>query len=78
MTSEQLAVICLPVFWLWIRRSAFSIFPEEEYSVQTMKLAKEQGRLTLIHIPMEPIGYPEVNPGKNPIWFNMMSGRLKK
>jgi len=25
----QLAVICLPVFWLWIRRSAFPSFPKK-------------------------------------------------
>ncbi len=56
----------------------FSIFPEEEYSVQTMKLAKEQGRLTLIHIPMEPIGYPEVNPGKNPILVQYDERQIEK
>jgi len=45
----------------------FAIFPDEPYSVETMKRATRQGRETIIHVPMEPIGYPSVNPGKNPI-----------
>ena len=60
------------------REVCFSIFPDEEYSVQTMKLANEQGRLTLIHIPMEPIGYPEVNPGKNPILVQYDAHQIDK
>lgn len=43
-----------------------------------MKLAKEQGTLTLIHIPMEPIGYPEVNPGKNPILVQYDERQIEK
>ncbi len=56
----------------------FAIFPDEQYSVQTMNLAKEQGRITIIHIPMEPIGYPEVNPGKNPILVQYDTHQIDK
>lgn len=45
----------------------FAIFPDEPNSVETMKRATRQGRETIIHVPMEPIGYPSVNPGKNAI-----------
>lgn len=45
----------------------FAIFPDEPYSELTMRLAKQQERDMLVHVPMEPIGYPSVNPGKNAI-----------
>jgi polysaccharide deacetylase 2 family uncharacterized protein YibQ len=53
------------------REVSFAIFPEMQYSVQTMDLAYKQGRETLIHVPMEPIGYPNVDPGSNPILVQM-------
>ena len=56
----------------------FAIIPDEQFSVQTMDLAKEQGRLAIIHIPMEPIGYPEVNPGKNPILVQYDAHQIDK
>ena len=45
----------------------FAIFPDEENSVTTMQRATAQGRESIIHVPMEPIGYPRVNPGPNAI-----------
>lgn len=45
----------------------FAIFPDEVNSQSTMHRATRQGRETLIHVPMEPIGYPSVNPGKNAV-----------
>ena len=45
----------------------FAIFPDEPHSVATMQRASRQGRDTIIHVPMEPIGYPRINPGDNAI-----------
>jgi len=45
----------------------FAIFPDEAHSLATMQRATRQGRETLIHVPMEPIGYPRINPGENAI-----------
>ena len=56
----------------------FAILPDETYSVLTMEKAKEQGRTTIIHIPMEPIGYPEVNPGKNAILVQYEDRQIDK
>jgi len=56
----------------------FAIFPDEPYSVATMQKAKAQGRTTIIHVPMEPIGYPNVNPGKNAIFVQYNESKIDK
>ena len=56
----------------------FAILPDEAYSVLTMEKAKAQGRTTIIHIPMEPIGYPEVNPGENAILVQYDARQIDK
>lgn len=49
----------------------FAIFPNEKNSIETMQMAHNMGRETLIHVPMEPLNYPNVNPGKDPILVTM-------
>ncbi len=49
----------------------FAIFPNEKNSIQTMQMAHNMGRETLIHVPMEPLNYPNVNPGKDAILVTM-------
>jgi len=56
----------------------FAIFPDEPNSVLTMHKAKAQGRTTIIHTPMEPIGYPNVNPGKNAIFMQYSAAQIDK
>lgn len=56
----------------------FAIFPEEANSISTMQRATAQGRDTIIHVPMEPIGYPRVNPGKNAILVQHKEDRIEK
>lgn len=56
----------------------FAIFPDEANSVATMQRAKAQGRTTIIHVPMEPIGYPSVNPGKNAILVQYNESQIEK
>ncbi len=57
---------------------SFAIFPDEPHSVETMQRAKAQGRTSLIHIPMEPIGFPSVNPGKNAILVQFDNAQIDK
>jgi len=45
----------------------FSILPDLRYSRTVMERAVEMGREVMLHIPMEPVGYPRNNPGNNPI-----------
>ena len=56
----------------------FAIFPDEKYSTLTMQKARSQGRETLIHVPMEPIGYPRIDPGKNAILLQHTEAQIKK
>lgn len=56
----------------------FAIFPDEPHSVATMQRASKQGRETIIHVPMEPIGYPRINPGKNAILLQHNPAQISK
>ncbi len=56
----------------------FAIFPEEPNSVQTMQTATGMGRECLIHVPMEPLGYPRVNPGDNAIFVHLKEHGIQR
>ncbi|MDD4560582.1 MAG: divergent polysaccharide deacetylase family protein [Candidatus Cloacimonetes bacterium] len=56
----------------------FAIFPDEKNSESTMHRATAQGRETIIHVPMEPIGYPRVNPGSNAILVQHSEEKIAK
>lgn len=56
----------------------FAIFPDAPYTDQTVRLANRQGRDYIIHVPMEPIGYPKVNPGKNAILAQHNEAQVRK
>jgi uncharacterized protein len=43
----------------------FAILPGEAQAARVAKLAHQQGREVLIHIPMEPQSYPVVDPGED-------------
>ncbi len=56
----------------------FAIFPDQKHSVTTMQRASSQGRETLIHVPMEPIGYPRINPGENAILVQHSDSQISR
>ncbi|MBC8526447.1 MAG: divergent polysaccharide deacetylase family protein [Candidatus Cloacimonetes bacterium] len=56
----------------------FSILPELSYSQEVMQKAYNQGRETFIHIPMEPISYPQNDPGKNAIFVHLSEEEIEK
>lgn len=43
----------------------FSVLPGEAHAREVAEHAHQRGREVLIHLPMEPEGYPEVNPGND-------------
>lgn len=55
----------------------FAIFPGVKNSIYTMEQAHAQGRESIIHVPMEPIGYPQVNPGKDAIFVHMKEQEIR-
>ncbi|MBW6513924.1 MAG: divergent polysaccharide deacetylase family protein [Candidatus Syntrophosphaera sp.] len=56
----------------------FAIFSGMKNSIATMEQAHQQGRETLVHVPMEPINYPRVNPGDNPILVQMSKAEVDR
>jgi hypothetical protein len=55
-----------------------AILPDQRYSELVMTKGVESGHETLIHIPMEPISYPQNNPGKNAIFVHLSEREIKK
>ena len=47
---------------------AFSIFPGERHTAWTAQQATEKNHGVMVHLPMEPIGYPEHKPGPDAIF----------
>lgn len=56
----------------------FSILPELPFSQVVMQKADNQDRETMIHIPMEPISYPQNDPGDNAIFVDLTSKEIRK
>lgn len=42
---------------------AFAVLPHEPHAQKVARMVKEKGKILLLHMPMEPHGYPEVKPG---------------
>ena len=55
-----------------------AIFPNMPYSNLTMLKAQERNMEALIHVPMEPIGYPAVNPGKDAILVQLSAAEIER
>ena len=45
----------------------FSVLPDLEYSREAVELIRKGGREFLVHLPMEPLHYPAVDPGPGPL-----------
>jgi len=56
----------------------FAIMPDLAYSEEIMQKAYNQGRETIIHVPMEPETYPKDDPGKNAIFVDLSENEIKK
>jgi len=48
-----------------------SILPESPYHVEIAKYAHKMGKCIMLHLPMEPIQYPAVNPGPGALLSSM-------
>ncbi len=54
-----------------------SILPFQKYSKEAAYIAKRNGWEIMIHLPMEPINYPEKNPGHKALMLNMSPDELR-
>lgn len=48
----------------------FSIFPGERHTAWTARRATKKNHGVMVHLPMEPVGYPEHNPGPDAIFVD--------
>jgi hypothetical protein len=56
----------------------FSVLPFQNHSREVMALARARGREVMLHMPMEPEGYPQVNPGRGALLVSMRSRDIHK
>lgn len=57
---------------------AFSVWPYSTHRTATVRLARESGNDILVHQPMEPQGWPTVNPGKGSVYMNMTRQDIRR
>lgn len=69
-TARALLAIDLPV--------TFAILPWNERAPQVAELAHQAGREVLIHMPMEPQGYPATKPGPEALLISLNDGELRR
>jgi polysaccharide deacetylase 2 family uncharacterized protein YibQ len=60
----------------WHLPLTFSIFPFAPYSKTLAEEAHRRGKEVILHLPMEPHGYPEIRPGEGVLLQEMDEARL--
>jgi polysaccharide deacetylase 2 family uncharacterized protein YibQ len=55
----------------------FSVLPGYRKSKAAAEAVLAKGKELLLHLPMEPHGYPGINPGKDPILVDLSEGEIK-
>ena len=68
--AKQLLAIGQPV--------SFSILPIEPHAAEVARLAHEAGREVMLHVPMEPHGYPVVDPGDDALLVSYQDEELRQ
>lgn len=68
--AQGLAALDVPV--------AFSIWPDSGSREAVLKIAKARGREILIHLPMQPKGFPKVDPGRHPLLVTMTADQVRE
>lgn len=59
---------------------AFSVavLPYQEFTKESANIAFEKGKEVMLHLPMEPIGYPKANPGPGAVMFNLSEKEIRE
>jgi len=63
-------------FLHWDLPITFSILPFTSYSKTLASEARQQGKEVILHLPMEPHGYPEIKPGEGALLAEMDEKKL--
>lgn len=56
----------------------FSILPGEPQAVKVAELAHAAGREVMLHVPMEPQGYPAANPGREALFVKYSDAEIRR
>jgi hypothetical protein len=56
----------------------FAIIPKNGQARQVATLAHQHGREVLVHIPMEPKGYPAMNPGSDALFLKLPAEDIRR
>ncbi len=56
----------------------FAIIPQNEKAPRVAALAHQAGREVLVHIPMEPKGYPAMNPGADALFVKLPAEEVRR
>ena len=56
----------------------FAILPEESFAVKVAEIAHAFGHEILLHVPMEPQGYPAVNPGSQALFVGQSNIEIRR
>lgn len=56
----------------------FAILPEESFAVDVAEIAHAFGHEILLHVPMEPQGYPAVNPGSQALFVEQSNIEIRR
>ncbi len=67
--AKSLAALDVPV--------AFSIWPDSGSREAVLKIAKAHNREILIHLPMQPKGFPRVEPGRHALLVTMTADQVQ-
>jgi polysaccharide deacetylase 2 family uncharacterized protein YibQ len=54
-----------------------SVIPFQEYSKETAEIAHKKGREVMLHLPMEPLDYPQYNPGTGALFTFMTNDEFR-
>ncbi len=59
---------------------AFSaaVLPYQEHTKESANIAFEKGKEVMLHLPMEPIGYPKADPGPEAVMFNLGEKEIRE
>jgi len=68
--AQDLAGLSAPV--------VFAIWPNASHAAQARALAMKHGLDILVHLPMEPLSYPENDPGKEALFVSMSNEALQR
>ena len=55
-----------------------AVLPYQEFTKESANIAFAKGKEVMLHLPMEPIGYPKANPGPDAVMFNLSEAEIRE